>query len=116
MASYCSKKCEHSDEFRHHVDCQTAALKRTCARCGKENTGLKTCGGCSKEWYCDKECQTNSWPTHKVDCHEIRAKIEGISRRLKLVYDRTIPGMGTVYYWGNLPAVDLVNLELNEGV
>ena len=25
------------------------------------------------------------------------------------------PGMTTVYYWGNMPAVDLINLPLNEG-
>ena len=25
------------------------------------------------------------------------------------------PGLGTAYYWGNVPAVDLINLEANEG-
>ena len=106
--------------FRHEVDCQTAALKRKCAGCGKEKTGLKLCGICRKEWYCGKECQTNSWPTHKADCQAISAKTEELSRQLKILYDvkRSISGSGleTVYYWGNMPAVDLINLPLNEGV
>ena len=25
------------------------------------------------------------------------------------------PGTATVYYWGNIPAVDLINFPLNEG-
>ena len=48
------------------------------------------------------------------------AKTEELSRQLKLVYDLktsiTGPGLRTVYYWGNMPAVDLINLPLNEGV
>ena len=120
IAFYCSDVCKHSDVFRHQVDCQTAALKRKCAGCGKEKTGLKLCGICRKEWYCGKECQTNSWPTHKADCQAISAKTEELSRQLKILYDekRSISGsgLGTVYYWGNMPAVDLINLPLNEGV
>ena len=116
VASYCSDECKHSDAFRHQVDCRTAALKRTCAGCGKEKTGLKPCGSCRQVWYCNKNCQKNSWPTHKADCQLISAKTEQLSRRLKCFYDTVIPGMGTVYYWGNMPAVDLINLPLNEGV
>ena len=121
IAFYCSDECKHSDVFRHQVDCQTAAPKRKCSGCGKKKTGLKHCGSCRKEWYCDKECQKKSWPTHKADCQAISAKIDTLSRQLKLVYDLTNsirggPGLGTVYYWGNMPAVDLINLPLNEGV
>ncbi|KAL9964394.1 hypothetical protein ACROYT_G028029 [Oculina patagonica] len=120
VASYCSDDCKHSDVFRHQVDCQTAALKRKCAGCGKEKTGLKPCGSCRQVWYCDKNCQKNSWPTHKANCQSISTKTEELSRRLKFVYDfkKSIsgPGMATVYYWGNMPAVDLINLPLNEGV
>ena len=36
IAFYCSNVCKHSDEFRHQVDCETAALKRKCAGCEKE--------------------------------------------------------------------------------
>ena len=120
IAFYCSDICKQRDAFRHQVDCQTAALKRICAGCRKEKTGLKPCGSCLKEWYCDKECQKNSWRTHKADCQATSAKTEELSRKLKSVYDvkKSIsgPGLQTVYYWGNTPAVDLINLPLNEGV
>ncbi|KAJ7337100.1 hypothetical protein OS493_009952 [Desmophyllum pertusum] len=117
VASYCSDGCKRSDVFRHQVDCQTAVLKRRCSGCGKEKTGLKSCGSCGQAWYCDKECQKKSWPTHKVHCQLISTKTEELSRKLKSVYDfkKRIPSLGTVYYWGNTPAVDLINLPLNEG-
>ena len=79
-------------------------------------TGLKPCGSCRRVWYCDRNCQKKSWPTHKADCHLVNSKTEELSRRLKCFYDTVIPGMGAVYYWGNIPAVDLINLPLNEGV
>ena len=118
VASYCSDDCKQSDVFRHRVDCQTAALTRKCAGCGKENTGLKTCTSCRQVWYCDKECQKNSWPMHKFHCQEVSRETEELSHQLKLVYNfkKSVPGHGTVYYWGNIPAVDLINLPLNEGV
>ena len=84
----------------------------------KQKTGLKSCGSCRKQWYCDKKCQRNSWPTHKAECQAISAKTEEVSRQLKFVYDlkKSLgPGLRTVYYWGNMPAVDLINLPLNEG-
>ena len=28
---------------------------------------------------------------------------------------RLFPGMERTYYWGNVPAVDLLNLPMNEG-
>lgn len=118
VASYCSAECKRSDVFRHQVDCETAALKKKCAGCDKEKMGLKPCGSCRQAWYCDQICQKNSWPTHKVHCRMISRKTEELSHRLKLVYDSKIsrPGLSFLYYWGNIPAVDLVNLPLNEGV
>ena len=78
----------------------------------KENTGLKTCTNCRQVWYCDKECQKHSWPTHKVHCQEVSRETEELSYQLKLVYNfkKSIPRHG------NIPAVDLINLPLNEGV
>jgi len=90
------------------------------AGCGNEKTGLRLCGSSRKEWYCNKEWQRNSWPTQKANCQVISAKTEELSRQLKMVFDLkkslTGPGLGTAYYWGNMPAVDLINLPLNEGV
>lgn len=117
VASYCSQKCRDSDLFRHHVDCQTVALKRTCSGCAKEGTGLKQCGSCMKAWYCDQTCLKKSWPTHKVYCHKITRKTSEMSDQIKKYYDfiEFTPGTASVYYWGNIPAVDLINFPLNEG-
>ncbi|KAJ7337101.1 hypothetical protein OS493_009953 [Desmophyllum pertusum] len=79
VAYYCSEKCKHGDVFRHQVDCQTAALKRRCSGCGKENRGLKQCD-------------------------------EDILRR-----QRGHASTATIYYWGNIPAKDLINFPQNEG-
>ena len=119
VAYYCSDKCKRSDVFRHQVDCQTAALKRKCSGCGKENIGMKTCGSCRQVWYCDKECQKKSWPMHKHLCQKVTKETNELSERLKNVFDfksfSNLHGVGTVYYWGNTPATDLINLPLNEG-
>ena len=118
VASYCSEECKRSDVFRHQVDCETAALKKRCAGCGKQKIGLKSCGSCSQAWYCDQICQKKSWPKHKGHCQMIGRKTEELCYRLNLVYDYKMskPGLTTLYYWGNIPAVDLINLPLNEGV
>ena len=120
MAYYCSDTCKGSDEFRHQVDCQTARLKRKCSECGKEKTGLKPCGSCRQVWYCDKECQKKSWPTHKALCLQVTKKTSELAHQMKHAFDikgfMNLHGMGMIlYYWGNTPAVDLINLPLNEG-
>ena len=119
VAFYCSDKCKGSDEFRHQVDCQTARLKRKCSGCGKEKTGLKPCGSCRQVWYCEKECQKKSWPTHKALCQQVTKETYELSHQLKIMFgfkeSANLRGMATLYYWGNTPAVDLINLPLNEG-
>lgn len=119
LAFYCSDECKTSDEFRHQVDCQTATLNRKCSSCGKESTGLQQCGSCLQAWYCDQECLKQSWPTHKVACRQVTQKTNDLSDKVKAVFDfkdaEHLHGMGTVYYWGNIPATDLINLPLNEG-
>ena len=121
VAYYCSDKCKGRDEFRHRVDCKTAALERKCAGCGEEKTGLKPCGCCRQVFYCDKECQKKSWPKHKSYCYQVTKETNELSSQLKSVFDASeamnMLGKGTsyLYYWGNIPAMDLINLPLNEG-
>lgn len=119
VAYYCSDGCKAKDEFRHQVDCKTAAMTRKCSGCGKEKTGLSQCGNCLQAWYCDQTCLKKSWPTHKVSCQQVTKKTRELSNRLTdlFVFKETanVQGMGTVYYWGNIPATDVINLPLNEG-
>jgi len=49
----------------------------------------------------------------------VKKKTNELSDQLKQLYDYKeilrLQGMGFVYYWGNVPAIDLINLPLNEG-
>ena len=110
VAYYCS------DSFRHQVDCQAASSKRKCSECGKEKIALKPCGSCRQVWYCNTECQKKSWPTHKALCQQVTKETNELSDQLRVNFGHTalMPGHATLYYWGNTPAVDLINLPLNE--
>ena len=118
MVYYCSNNCKRRDEFRYQVGCQTVMLKRKCSGCGKEKTGLKTCGNCRQSWYCNKECQKKSRPTYKAYFQLVKKAISDLSRQLKSEFDikASMNLFGCcLYYWGNTPAMDLINLPLNEG-
>ena len=117
VAYYCNETCKDNDLFRHQVDCRTATLKRTCSGCGKEGSRLKQCGSCLQAWYCDHACLKKSWPTHKVFCRKITSETREMSVKIKEYLDliEFTPGTAFVYYWGNVPAKDLINFPLNEG-
>ena len=117
VAQYCSNQCKDKDAFRHAVDCEAASLKRPCSCCGENKSSVKLCGGCRQAWYCGQVCQRKSWPSHKVHCHQVTESTKALSVMLRKYYEakETAPGMGYVYYWGNVPATDLINLPLNEG-
>ena len=38
-----------------------------CVEC-QVKTSKFECAGCSKTWYCSKECQEKNWPTHEKKC------------------------------------------------
>jgi hypothetical protein len=72
--------------------------------------------------YCDSTCQKSHWLQHKVDCRSPLAKeawepdwvIE--KRKPTFVDDRaTITFGGKKYYWGNMPALDVLRLSDIEG-
>ena len=116
-AFYCGKECQKADKWRHKVDCDAACVKRTCASCQKI-AECKRCVSCENVWYCDRECQRNHRTQHKSDC---QAKVKSVLSKANEIRSfhqllRILPrGLGSVYYWGNTPAVDLINLPINEG-
>lgn len=85
--------------------------------CRKEGEDLLKCSNCQRAWYCGPECQKKAWGRHKNECHEIVEKTIQIAKKIKFhrALSRRNPGMGSTYYWGNAPAVDLLNLSVNEG-
>lgn len=43
-----------------------------CDFCSFQKPSLLRCGGCKRVYYCDKECQKMSWPSHKAQCKSTR--------------------------------------------
>ena len=117
MAFYCSKECQKQDKWRHEPDCDDAALKTECLACGVEQEGMKKCSNCLEAFYCSVKCQRNHWTRHKSACQTTVERVIKLVEEMKKFSERKErnAGMLATYYWGNEPAVDLINLSMNEG-
>ena len=117
MAFYCSKECQKQDKWRHKPDCDAAALKTQCSSCSLEQEGMMKCSNCLEVSYCGTECQRNDWAQHKLLCQESVEKTLKLVQEMKELFElkERNPGLTETYYWGNVPAVDLLNLSMNEG-
>ena len=117
VAYYCSKVCQKRDKWRHEPICDDSVLKTECSSCGGEREGMMKCSSCLKVYYCNVECQRNHWAKHKSSCHKTSEETIKLVERMKvfLKIKEVSPGIAATYYWGNIPAVDLINLSMNEG-
>ena len=117
MAYYCSKRCQQQDKWRHKPDCDAAALKMQCSGCNAKQEGMLKCTNCLNSYYCNAECQRSDWERHKTFCQEAVDKTLVLAGDMKelLEIKKDNPGLRFTYYWGNVPAVDLLNLSMNEG-
>ncbi|XP_078367783.1 uncharacterized protein LOC144651708 [Oculina patagonica] len=117
VAFYYSKGCQKQDKWRHEPDCDDAVLKTKCLGCGAEREGMMKCSNCLDAHYCGVECQRNHWPQHRSLCQETLQKTIDLADRIKqfFEYKQKNAGLVPTYYWGNVPAVDLINLSMNEG-
>ncbi|THV03786.1 hypothetical protein K435DRAFT_962274 [Dendrothele bispora CBS 962.96] len=95
-------------------------------RCTK--VASKICSGCRLVSYCSQSCQKEHWRAHKLDC---KHKLKSQDWRPRWVLERRSPsfiaeknsgwskgmifGMGRAL-WGNMPALDVLNLKHNEGI
>ena len=82
-----------------------------------EQSTTMQCTNCLDAAYCSVECQRKHWARHKRNCQDTVertfALVEGIKKLHKLKESNV--GFMATYYWGNIPAVDLLNLPMNEG-
>lgn len=73
--------------------------------------------------YCSRECQKEHWSAHKLDCQNPYADSKWSPR---WVLQQRSPAFitsqgglalfGTCkYLWGNVPALDIINIDENEG-
>ncbi|CAG8461727.1 25917_t:CDS:2, partial [Gigaspora margarita] len=84
----------------------------------------KLCSSCHVISYCSKECQKMHWKFHKTICKSDVAskdwKPDYINEmRTPAFYSQNLPFVSfnpliREYLWGNVPAIDIVNLTLNE--
>ncbi len=95
-----------------------------CANCDQKAGAA--CQACRLVVYCNKDCQTAHWIEHNIICKSPMMKAswqpEWWKENRKPTFydeDRSVPSSGdggrSKYYFGNVPAIDIVQLEANEG-
>ncbi|KAI9903766.1 hypothetical protein N3K66_000295 [Trichothecium roseum] len=106
-----------------------ASPSSICANCTPGHDGCKeigrfSCKNCRLVNYCGRECQKAHWAIHKIDC---RSPLGKDGWQPAWVHERRQPsfvvsdnepqffGMNK-YLWGNVPALDVLKLDANEGV
>lgn len=57
----------HKDRTRLMKDDVLPGIFFVCASCGKDRAP-KSCSGCNETNYCDRGCQRDHWPKHKLEC------------------------------------------------
>ncbi|KAI2768200.1 hypothetical protein F4815DRAFT_498186 [Daldinia loculata] len=86
-----------------------------------KSTGSLACKNCLLVPYCSKRCQAAHWPIHRKDCKSIN------NWQPSWVKERRVPAFignssaqvsygSNKYLWGNVPAIDVIQLQHNEGV
>ncbi|CAG9799228.1 unnamed protein product [Chironomus riparius] len=58
---------DESDDFDLSDRHNTSASDLLCQGC-RRNKALFMCAGCSRQWYCSKECQELAWDDHAESC------------------------------------------------
>ncbi|PWY93925.1 hypothetical protein BO94DRAFT_313736 [Aspergillus sclerotioniger CBS 115572] len=86
-----------------------------------KKVGKYTCRSCHLVNYCGPACQQSHWPEHRLEC---RSPLSKETWQPAWVLERREPefiGEGIAYHgvrkylWGNIPAIDVLQLGLNEG-
>ena len=60
--NFCSAACREAD-VAHGKQCG-----KRCGHCGAKQETMMQCSKCEKVVYCDRECQSAHWKTHRPDC------------------------------------------------
>ncbi|KZP25866.1 hypothetical protein FIBSPDRAFT_929063 [Athelia psychrophila] len=59
---------------------QSIANRKACGRmdcrASTDHDELLRCGGCLKEFYCNKECQRMDWSSHKSSCQKLQQMLQ----------------------------------------
>ncbi|KAF5664362.1 hypothetical protein FHETE_7119 [Fusarium heterosporum] len=104
-----------------------ASLPMPCANCDTDGTncgnpGKSSCKNCRLVLYCGPDCQKSHWPIHKVHCKSALSKVgwtpNWVLENRTPTFIRGGIGVafgGKKFLWGNVPALDVLQLSSNEG-
>lgn len=53
----------------------TKITTKTCLNCLKTIEGTLTCSRCRTAKYCNKKCQSEHWPVHKLQCKDSNVEV-----------------------------------------
>ncbi|KAJ6621446.1 hypothetical protein B0H10DRAFT_2017320 [Mycena sp. CBHHK59/15] len=93
---------------------------------GCQRPAKVTCSGCHLVKYCGKECQKQDWQSHKKDCKSPYLKTSWrpaweVEDRFPSFYNKTDDepahtffGKFGNYLWGNIPAINCLQIARNE--
>ncbi|KAF2129720.1 hypothetical protein P153DRAFT_430843 [Dothidotthia symphoricarpi CBS 119687] len=87
------------------------------------NHASLACGKCKLVQYCSKDCQVADWPRHRFTCKSALMKehwtpdwfIAG-RKPAFIGSSLSVPFGTTKYLWGNMPALDILQVNDNEGI
>jgi hypothetical protein len=85
-----------------------------CAHC--HGHGNMACKGCLLVVYCNRECQVAHWKEHKKYCKSPLTKADWRPQWEVEQRKRVWTTERQKFLWGNVPALDFINLASNEGV
>ncbi|KAK0238484.1 hypothetical protein EDD85DRAFT_826999 [Armillaria nabsnona] len=79
--------------------------------------GLMSCAGCFLVKYCSERCQKQHWPRHRTACNHLYLKHDWqpawiLEKRKPRFRSRDV---STEHLWGDVPAIDILRLDFNEG-
>ena len=81
----------------------------------KKGRSMMMCCNCMNAWFCGQECLKKNYKSiHREECKLVSKEVKTLAKDMRSVYSRP-HYMPLLYYFGNTPAVDLINISMNEG-
>lgn len=59
-------------------------MERVCRYCKRDDV-IKRCSRCKIAYYCNRECQKNDYPTHKVVCRDVKEEVPAYVDRQRYI-------------------------------
>jgi len=97
-------------------------MQLLCAHC--QRPGAHACSKCRLVVYCGRQCQEEHWKVHRIDCKSTLVdpawEPDWVKENRSPAFIRPeltpmTPFGSKKFLWGNLPAIDILQLPANEG-